>query len=260
MGSAQATALTLVTSSGGKTARATWPRFVLQAIEPLLAEAFSPAPDGLARHPQLLADLGVGLPVRGHQHQLCSQHLAVGAGVAGGEVLELGAILLAEGDLIGAASRHGSWIRCAQRHSFKREGIYDREHLVSEIVERLGHPDLALAALHHDSHEAYACDIPSPLKHLLQPGYGELTDKLDAAITTALGLDHLTEGSVEAKRIKAADRAALKVEAGSLLRGEPPPVEVNRQALNCARQVYDEEHWPSDKAKEAFLRRAGELG
>jgi uncharacterized protein len=37
---------------------------------------------------------------------------------------------------------------------------------VSEIVARLGHRDLALAALHHDSHEAYACDIPSPLKGL----------------------------------------------------------------------------------------------
>src|SRR5215211_3245285 len=36
--------------------------------------------------------------------------------------------------------------------------------LVRRLVEEGGYPELALAALHHDSHEAYLCDIPSPLK------------------------------------------------------------------------------------------------
>lgn len=32
--------------------------------------------------------------------------------------------------------------------------------LVKELVLQIGRPDLALAALHHDSHEAFACDLP----------------------------------------------------------------------------------------------------
>ena len=36
--------------------------------------------------------------------------------------------------------------------------------LVRRLVVESGYPELALAALHHDSHEAYLCDIPSPLK------------------------------------------------------------------------------------------------
>jgi hypothetical protein len=39
---------------------------------------------------------------------------------------------------------------------------------VSRIVEDDGRPDLALAALHHDSHEAYVCDLPSPVKKKLR--------------------------------------------------------------------------------------------
>jgi hypothetical protein len=76
------------------------------SLDALFAEAFSPAPDGLARHPQLLADLGVGLALGRQQHQLGSLHLTVGAGVAGGAMLELGALRIAQVNLVGAASRH----------------------------------------------------------------------------------------------------------------------------------------------------------
>ena len=31
--------------------------------------------------------------------------------------------------------------------------------LVRQLVVEAGHPELALAALHHDSHEAYVCDL-----------------------------------------------------------------------------------------------------
>src|SRR5918996_968485 len=36
--------------------------------------------------------------------------------------------------------------------------------LVQRLVVEAGHVELALVALHHDSHEAYLCDIPKPLK------------------------------------------------------------------------------------------------
>ncbi len=36
------------------------------------------------------------------------------------------------------------------------------------MVEESGRPDLALAALHHDSHEAYLCDLPKPVKNKLE--------------------------------------------------------------------------------------------
>src|SRR5918996_4289569 len=106
LGGSQATALTSVICSGGETARPARARFIREAVEPLLAKASSPAPHRLPADTQPLADLGVGVAVGGHQHELRAQHLAVGAGVAGGAVLELGSLLGAQADLVGAASRH----------------------------------------------------------------------------------------------------------------------------------------------------------
>jgi hypothetical protein len=105
-GSSQATAFTWAISSGGKTPRAAGALQILDSLDALLAEAFSPAPDGLAAHLQALSDLGVGLTFGCHQHKLGSLHLTVGAGVAGGEVLQLGALGIAQVNLVGAASRH----------------------------------------------------------------------------------------------------------------------------------------------------------
>lgn len=63
--------------------------------------------------------------------------------------------------------------------------------MVMELVVETGRPDLALNALHHDSHEAYACDIPKPLKRLIEGEYGPVADRLDRAIAAALGLPRL---------------------------------------------------------------------
>ena len=130
---------------------------------------------------------------------------------------------------------------------------------VSEILEHLGRPDLAAAGLHHDSHEAFACDIPSPLKRLLEPQYGELTDRLDTAICSALYLRLPEKGSDDAASLKQADRAAFEFEASALLAGDRPPHQLDQIILDAARATYKSTHWEAAFARDAFLRRATRL-
>jgi hypothetical protein len=69
-----------------------------------------------------------------------------------------------------------------------------------------------LGTLHHDSHEAYLGDIPTPLKqHLI--GWKGLTKRIDQAVADAFGfpVSTMTEADV-----KWADRMALRIEAYEL--------------------------------------------
>ncbi len=68
LGSSHATALTSATSSGGKAARATRPRSILETLESLLAEASSPVSDAVGRHVYPRGDLAVGMPLGRQQH------------------------------------------------------------------------------------------------------------------------------------------------------------------------------------------------
>lgn len=43
--------------------------------------------------------------------------------------------------------------------------------LVQRLVVEAGRPDLSLAALHHDSHEAFVGDVTTPLKRMLGSHY-----------------------------------------------------------------------------------------
>lgn len=92
------------------------------------------------------------------------------------------------------------------------------EHAIlvsSLLLER--HPGawpLALHALHHDDHEAYVGDLPTPLKNVLGPRYKRLVDTLDAAICQALGLGL---PSLTLEPVKRADAEALRMEAHLLL-------------------------------------------
>lgn len=86
--------------------------------------------------------------------------------------------------------------------------------LVHDILtEELDRPDLALLGLHHDSHEAFVGDIPSPLKAKLNAeghgAYGQLCDQLNRAISQALGFDFPAKDSADQKALKLADRSAL---------------------------------------------------
>ena len=108
--------------------------------------------------------------------------------------------------------------------------------LVRQLVVEAGYPELALAALHHDSHEAYLCDIPSPLKRKIRARttvYDEACRALDRVIAEALGFKLPEQGSPEQQAIKHADRQALLVEATRLLPD-------GGEALRRDRQFVDE--------------------
>ena len=70
------------------------------------------------------------------------------------------------------------------------------------------------AGLHHDSHEAYVGDTPTPFKPvLLRPRYEFIVAKIDAAIGIAVGTNDFLFHSVP---VKQADADMLMVEADQL--------------------------------------------
>ncbi|MCB0869324.1 MAG: hypothetical protein KDB52_00685 [Solirubrobacterales bacterium] len=125
---------------------------------------------------------------------------------------------------------------------------------MANLVEAMGHQDLALAALHHDSHEAYACDIPKPLKRLLEPEYTDITDRLDRAIAAALELPVLDLEDERARPVKDADDAMLVLEAEEYLAGDPPDKDLPTGLLDLARVTVDvKSSMTPDEARDAFL-------
>ena len=103
--------------------------------------------------------------------------------------------------------------------SLRFHSVAEHAVLVSRLVVDGGHPHLALAALHHDSHEAYVCDIPKPLKRKLQDAgdnlYEQVCADLDRAIAQRLEIAPVAPADAEV--IKAADNKALMIEAAELL-------------------------------------------
>jgi 5'-deoxynucleotidase YfbR-like HD superfamily hydrolase len=92
--------------------------------------------------------------------------------------------------------------------------------LVQRLVVEAGHRELALVALHHDSHEAYLCDIPTPLKRKIAKDtnvYDRACELLDIAIGEAFGFQWPGRGLPEQRAIKRADKQALLMEAARLL-------------------------------------------
>lgn len=98
--------------------------------------------------------------------------------------------------------------------------------LVSRLVKEAGQPPLMqLVALHHDSHEAYVGDIPTPLKALLEEEYRPITKRLDQAIAQEYLLPFAW---FKHSAIKSADELALRME-GRVLK---------------LSQAADGNHWP----------------
>jgi 5'-deoxynucleotidase YfbR-like HD superfamily hydrolase len=110
--------------------------------------------------------------------------------------------------------------------------------LVRRLVVEAGYPELALAALHHDSHEAYLCDIPTPLKRKIRARtnvYDEACKTLDRVIADAFGFEWPEHGSLQQRVIKQADRQALLMEAARLL---PDGGEALRQDRELGEEEY----------------------
>jgi 5'-deoxynucleotidase YfbR-like HD superfamily hydrolase len=136
--------------------------------------------------------------------------------------------------------------------------------LVLRLVEEVGHPELALAALHYDSHEAYLCDIPKPLKEKISKAtdvYHVACYMLDRAIAEAFGFELSEAGSQEQAIIKDADRLALLTEGARLL---PDHGEALRRDIGLADGEYrdlaplDDPLLPAE-AQRQFLRAHEEL-
>jgi len=93
--------------------------------------------------------------------------------------------------------------------------VAEHSLLVEEIHQRLNPaapPRWRLAALLHDAPEYVIGDMISPVKAAIGPGYGELDERLAAAIHLRFGLPAELPAAVK-KAIKKADRLSAWLEA-----------------------------------------------
>lgn len=75
------------------------------------------------------------------------------------------------------------------RFGAQATAVYSVAQHAVEVAARVPE-ELRLAALHHDSHEAYVGDLPTPLKLLIRSSsdvYSQLYVRLDEAIGIASG-------------------------------------------------------------------------
>jgi 5'-deoxynucleotidase YfbR-like HD superfamily hydrolase len=100
---------------------------------------------------------------------------------------------------------HGDFAYSVAEHSLLVETLYVRISPNAPIKWRL-------AALLHDAPEYVIGDMISPVKAAVGPGYGELDDRLTAAIHIRFGLPAVIPTAVK-KQIKKADRISAWMEA-----------------------------------------------
>jgi hypothetical protein len=100
-------------------------------------------------------------------------------------------------------------------HCLTFYSVAEHSVFVSRRLERQGYGRRTqMAGLLHDGAEAYLGDVPRPLKPLLGTAYERLSDRMDNAISAALGID---SELFHDPAVKSADNWALLVEARFLL-------------------------------------------
>lgn len=96
--------------------------------------------------------------------------------------------------------------------------VAQHSQIVAAMVE-VEDRGAALYGLLHDAHEYLLKDIPQPLKTALQPEYGELEQRLQAAIYAALRIRPPTDGELEI--VMRVDRQVLASEFVQLFNLSP---------------------------------------
>src|SRR3954469_5193600 len=135
-GKSHAIALTSATCSGGKTARATRARLVLQALKTLLGEPSSPTPDQPRRRVQPRGDLCVRHALHRVQHDPRALHLLEGQLLRPCRALEHGTLVLGELDPVTRRARHRHITsRRAARLLHRRFGRYFQPRLLAGASE-----------------------------------------------------------------------------------------------------------------------------
>jgi hypothetical protein len=162
-------------------------------------------------------------------------------------------------------------------HGTTYYSVAEHAVFVSRRLERKGFGELMqLAGLHHDDHEAFLGDIPTPIKPLLGTAYGYLTNLMDHAVVQALKLPFAYQeafhglptpvAAFEAPHIKDADTWSLLVEARYLLPSQGRGWSVVRDAWKLEDQparIVTPDYWKggltSRDAYAMFLERHAEL-
>jgi 5'-nucleotidase len=143
---------------------------------------------------------------------------------------------------------YGDWPYSVAEHSLLVEALYARMNPGAPARWRL-------AALLHDAPEYVIGDMISPVKAAVGPGYGELDDRLQAAIHIRFGLPAQVPVAVK-KAIKKADRISAWLEATQIAGfsvaesdkffGAPDPALIDGMVLHLR---------PPKEVREAFVAR-----
>src|SRR4051794_34060100 len=130
-GSSHAIALTSATCCGGKTARATRARLVLQTIQAIVEEPPSPLADDPGRRVQSGCDLGVMQPLGGIEHDPRALDFLPRTLLRPRDPDQLATLVLAEFDPVTGPARHHQQLQRTPPDSFTDSDAYFRTRLLA---------------------------------------------------------------------------------------------------------------------------------
>lgn len=103
-------------------------------------------------------------------------------------------------------------------HASRFYSVAEHSCLVRQLVIEAGCPELGLAALLHDGHEAYTGDIPTPLKDTLDGAFLDIVNDCDFVIAQVVRPYNPLRFTMEMhdSAVREADALALRYEAAVL--------------------------------------------